>query len=1003
MSTLHTHCIRYSPIATVKRPLTRNTPNFSYQARNIIYRIDTQQKTLARPPSPFSTNTVKFQKRTFTTLSKPQPTPKSNNQNGRGKKEMHLFNVAKIAAQKCDLTTSYPTLRNSIKDEQHLFEIAKIAAKHNGRWISQCIQYYGIKDEKMLFEIAKIAANQDGTGTSDFIKNYGIKDEKMLFEIAKIAAHQSGKGTSLFIQKYGISNEQMLFEIAKIAAHQSGGGTSRFIQNYGIKDEQMLFEIAKIAAQQNGGVTSEFIENYGIKDEQMLFEIAKIAANQDGIWTSELIKNYGIKDEQMLFEIAKIAAQQNGSGTSYYIQNYGIKNEKMRFEIAKIAAQQNGYGTSFFIQKYGITNEQMRFEIAIVAAHRDGPDTSRNIKNFFPLSEKKKREIFKIAMGQDPDSIKFFNQYSFKDIDQSQVLKSIEFISNQKREDRNPHAVFLAFSKFVLDDLTGKQQNWVRDHQLIEAIDELRVPALRYELVMRLSDWINDTPSRTRFDELQKLEPQWILAVLLFVSLEKQGVKKAITNDLFEMINKNKKTYRNSFHFNPVLLALHALVINKLLTPLEKESVLNKMVAAFKEKNSSETTRNPKELLVQARLLQAVLGFGGEAVLKQPFPLAQCLETLFHQKVPLGTIDSFGTKWIETISSKFRNENLLFVYAGKLGSLPDPDRGLMLRAYGQFLGSVLEGTYVKERYNISNNPHLKLISSKVDLQLWKTNTKRDLSISKEEGIGNVRIDFTKILKQKILRDKHLDPNKFPWICRALHGEDVKKLLEAEREKFKNDKELSDKLYLESLLIQLKEGENPLKVLEEISKIPKLKDNYPDFEHDIQGLINGLKRSPSQFSRLQVSFTDDPCDLFLCGTEVEGSCQRVDGSPDLNKCLVGYLLNGTNRLVTITDSDGKIVARLILRLLWDEAKQEPVLFHERIYPSILHPALKQALENEVVAIAKGLKLPLTTDEGTTPYGGAVTSLGGPAPYEYSDGAGGVRREGRYVIQAPFLVE
>ena len=32
-------------------------------------------------------------------------------------------------------------------------------------------------------------------------------------------------------------------------------------------------------------------------------------------------------------------------------------------------------------------------------------------------------------------------------------------------------------------------------------------------------------------------------------------------------------------------------------------------------------------------------------------------------------------------------------------------------------------------------------------------------------------------------------------------------------------------------------------------------------------------------------TDDPEYLLMCGTAVKGSCQRVDGDPDLNKCLL----------------------------------------------------------------------------------------------------------------------
>lgn len=78
-------------------------------------------------------------------------------------------------------------------------------------------------------------------------------------------------------------------------------------------------------------------------------------------------------------------------------------------------------------------------------------------------------------------------------------------------------------------------------------------------------------------------------------------------------------------------------------------------------------------------------------------------------------------------------------------------------------------------------------------------------------------------------------------------------------------------------------------------------------------------------------TDDPYDCLLSGTKIAGSCQRVDGSPNLNKALVGYLLNGETRLITVKDKSGKIVARSVFCLLWDGTK--PILLQEKIYNNL----------------------------------------------------------------------
>jgi len=115
-----------------------------------------------------------------------------------------------------------------------------------------------------------------------------------------------------------------------------------------------------------------------------------------------------------------------------------------------------------------------------------------------------------------------------------------------------------------------------------------------------------------------------------------------------------------------------------------------------------------------------------------------------------------------------------------------------------------------------------------------------------------------------------------------------------------------------------------------------------FDADIRDLLESFK-TQSYFG-LTIEDTDDLNDLFVCGTEVEGSCQNIDRNPELNKCLLAYIADGKNRLVAIKDMKGKIRARAILRILWNPEIQQPVLFLERIYPAILPLNLVRRLKN-----------------------------------------------------------
>ncbi len=144
---------------------------------------------------------------------------------------------------------------------------------------------------------------------------------------------------------------------------------------------------------------------------------------------------------------------------------------------------------------------------------------------------------------------------------------------------------------------------------------------------------------------------------------------------------------------------------------------------------------------------------------------------------------------------------------------------------------------------------------------------------------------------------------------------------------------------------------------------------------------------------------------LSGTEVP-SCQNVNGDLEKNRCLLGYCLDGKNRLIPIKDRDGKIVARKLLRVLWNPATARPILLQERFYKKA---GLSEDMESIIDAfiVERANKLGLDLVEGV--YRGedlhVVVSLGSPAPYEYFDCARGVKTGeervemlGQYIIGA-----
>lgn len=168
----------------------------------------------------------------------------------------------------------------------------------------------------------------------------------------------------------------------------------------------------------------------------------------------------------------------------------------------------------------------------------------------------------------------------------------------------------------------------------------------------------------------------------------------------------------------------------------------------------------------------------------------------------------------------------------------------------------------------------------------------------------------------------------------------------------------------------------------------------------------------------VEDTDHPEDLLLCGTEI-ASCQSVNDDAQYSKALMGYVIDGKYRMLVVRAHDGTIAARRMVRLLLDEAAGQPVLYVEKLYAhtgmqaeGLEDQALMQLARRKAEAMGCALvcAAPESNEEDETlpAYGGVLTSLGSPAPFEYVDAdhidaddeeqdEGGVVEGGRYTVE------
>ncbi|MBS0627231.1 MAG: hypothetical protein JSS09_03355, partial [Verrucomicrobia bacterium] len=173
-------------------------------------------------------------------------------------------------------------------------------------------------------------------------------------------------------------------------------------------------------------------------------------------------------------------------------------------------------------------------------------------------------------------------------------------------------------------------------------------------------------------------------------------------------------------------------------------------------------------------------------------------------------------------------------------------------------------------------------------------------------------------------------------------------------------------------------------------LQKIKEDYPDIFDKwkeftfLEALSEGR----------ELKYTIDWQDLFLSGSEVLDSCQRIDGDPFLNQSLLAYCLDGKNGMLAIKDDNGKLLVRAFLRLLWDGEK--PALFLDRFYPHACTVEEKTKMIEVAITCAKKLGCKLFTKKD--PYqredlypvtpGIKLSGLGGPCPMEYVDASEGM---------------
>ncbi|MEX1013263.1 MAG: hypothetical protein WDZ27_06175, partial [Waddliaceae bacterium] len=365
----------------------------------------------------------------------------------------------------------------------------------------------------------------------------------------------------------------------------------------------------------------------------------------------------------------------------------------------------------------------------------------------------------------------------------------------------------------------------------------------------------------------------------------------------------------------------------------------------------------------------------------------------FKELIPIGDIENLGEKYLEVFGA---SPGALPLYASVQKNNP-----AVLKALATFVTWAVERQF-NNRYNPESSVHLETLfkDNKTLLEKWIEEVDlKKISLGERKSDDSRSANIKSTLHNVIGNDNHLngDYDRLKnWIKNQNRDEVVKAL----NSDLKKDPENISLLFQLKIidLYQAKEGAEIRRLTKELKVLcEKLKEN--EFANDIEGLIEGEKQASA--SNLSLIDTDDPFYLLTAG-EVGGSCQRLDGGPDLNQCLTGYLIDGKNRMIALVDDQKNLKARSFVRLLLDK-NNNPILFLERAYPGNMSAENRDMIIQGAIEKAKQLGVPLLSSqmgrgEG---YRGVIQSTGSYAPYEYADAGAGVT-EGVWSVRDSYIL-
>lgn len=903
-----------------------------------------------------------------------------------------------------------------ITDQDALFKIAKICAEGNSNATAENIRNFGIKSPEARITIAKICANDYFECTAPHIANFDIplKFQDELIELFKLCAEQDNVDEAVaHFADFKITNVSLYPELAMHCIRVGASNLDAIIKNFSINKESDLIEFAMALASINPLDMLRSLRLFNIESEVEKLKLAKLCVDLQPVETIKNLSGFNLRAETCK-EFAEYCAQKIPFLTFIDLELFSLPSNESKQEIRLLCIQNDSKSiltelNNVGCQVYGMNDTEYRkLKNACIGRSLDNLELMRSSPVLFiPVPhESASMKEFQMKLKQCLDEIKLeIDQLPIADAAKHSLIQIIEeFSRNTDAFIKQTSAKWFLGCLELMHDMKPEAVHWAVSS--LKILAQMPEPRLRWELASSLLERCEDDKLRLSWNSLSTHKRLGLLSIP-FMGLEKAGVDveqlSSLEKDLKKQVNKRKSALSDEKAIRNLLATLHLLSSFHSLTKVELGSTLKQI---FYDEEGK--LLNDSEMLQNLTLVRNIICMRGMSKLGKNEDFTMIILELFKQEFALSSFEGDLLKAMEERIPSEDNRDLLMTYASTLKTKNDPK---LMESFGEIFQAILENRFKELRYSFDNNPHLtKVFKGKEELlKTWREPIQFNLDVSEEvhfnpkkwlednlfnhQNIGHVHIDE---LRELLTNEKSL----------ALIGSKMRGLKKGSAE------QVALKFQQECIkMSRLHERAHTNDILTAISNIVEVMKSggEPFTESLFFGNIQELQKERSQpFSKtvhgLSVKLMDEPFEI-LGGGNLEGSCLTVTNDVAYSQGLLGIWRNGTTQMIGVFDAQGKLLSRAWLRILLDEPDFKPVLLLETTYPARLPAEQDEALLRAAKIKAQQMHLPLVSrDISKREYPFPLTSIGGAAPFDYSDAAGGgASAGGVFKIEKIYLVD